>query len=158
GARRRRSGPALLPPSPRWPLPRVSPLPKDGGWRRRLASRRLMAHESLTLEQLAAQLGRDLRAGEKLVGRGRIPGRRVEGEWRFARAEIRKWREQERGGSRTEERAGVEESQRPDGKGVAPPLRGVLMPETVQAPRGAGPRHSVLESLLEVAGRTWQVW
>ena len=46
-----------------------------------------MGHESLTLDELAAHLRRDVREVEKLVGRGRIPGRRVDGEWRFHPAE-----------------------------------------------------------------------
>jgi PTS system nitrogen regulatory IIA component len=117
-----------------------------------------MSHDSLTLDELAAQLGRDKRELEKLASRGRIPGRRVEGVWRFHPAEIRMWLEQEIRGYTTDELAAVEESQR---TGEAPefsPLRGRLQPETVQVPLEARTRHSVLESLLEVAGRTWHVW
>src|SRR6185369_13225584 len=64
-----------------------------------------MPHESLTLDELAAQLGRDRRELEKLVSRGRIPGRRVDGIWRFHPAEIRMWLEQEMRGYNTAELA-----------------------------------------------------
>jgi len=117
-----------------------------------------MPHETLTLDELALQLGRDRRELEKLVSRGRIPGRRVDGVWRFHPAEIRMWLEQEMRAYNTVELAAVEESQRSGPADVRSPLQGVLLPETVQVPLEARTRHSVLESLLEVAGRTWQVW
>ncbi|MGE5195337.1 MAG: PTS sugar transporter subunit IIA, partial [Deltaproteobacteria bacterium] len=117
-----------------------------------------MPHESLTLDELAAQLGRDRRELEKLVSRGRIPGRRVDGVWRFHPAEIRIWLEQEMRGYTTAELAAVEESQRSGETPTASPLVGLLLPETVQVPLEARTRRSVLETLLEVAGRTWQVW
>jgi PTS system nitrogen regulatory IIA component len=115
-------------------------------------------HEFLSLDELAAHLGRDRRELEKLVQRGRIPGRRVEGGWRFHPSEIRMWLEQEMRGYTTEELAVVEESQRTTAADTASPLEGLLRPETVQVPLEARTRHSVIESLLEVAGRTWQVW
>ncbi len=117
-----------------------------------------MPHDSLTLDELAEQLGRDKRELEKLASRGRIPCRRVEGVWRFHPAEIRMWLEQEIRGYTTDELAAVEESQRMGDASEASPLTGILLPETVQVPLEARTRHSVLESLLEVAGRTWQVW
>lgn len=118
-----------------------------------------MSHEFLSLDELAAHLGRDKRELEKLVNRGRIPGHRSEGNWKFHPSEIRMWLEQEMRGYSTEELAVVEESQRPaEHHDDASPLTGALHPETVQVPLEARTRHSVLESLLEVAGRTWQVW
>lgn len=117
-----------------------------------------MSHESLSLDELAAQLGRDRRELEKLVNRGRIPGRRVDGIWRFHPVEIRMWLEQEMRGYTTEELAAVEESQRTGDAPDESPLTGVLHLETVQVPLEARTRRSVLETMLEVAGRTWQVW
>src|SRR5262249_42189163 len=117
-----------------------------------------MPHDSLSLEELAAQLGRDKRELEKLVSRGRIPGRRVEGVWRFHPSEIRMWLEQEIRGYTTEELAAVEELQRTKGEAGKSPLTGLFVPETVQVPLEARTRRSVLEALLEVAGRTWQLW
>jgi PTS system nitrogen regulatory IIA component len=54
-----------------------------------------MSHESYTLDELARQLGRDRREIEKLVNRGRIPGRKVGGDWQFHPTEITHWLEQE---------------------------------------------------------------
>lgn len=117
-----------------------------------------MAHQFLSLDELAVQLGRDRRDVEKLVQRGRIPGRRVEGTWRFHAAEIRHWLEQEMRGYSSDELAVVEESQRSAAVASELPLAGLLSPETVQVPLEARTRRSVLETLIEVAGRTWQVW
>ncbi len=117
-----------------------------------------MSHESLSIDDLAAQLARDKRELEKLVSRGRLPGRRVDGAWRFHPTEIRMWLEQEIRGYSAEELVAVEESQRPAQSPPSSPLVGLLQMETVQVPLEARTRRSVLESLLEVAGRTWQIW
>ena len=117
-----------------------------------------MPHESLTLDELAVQLGRDKRELEKLVSRGRIPGRRIDGEWRFHPAEIRMWLEQEMRAYNTAELAALEESHRSRAGEGQSPLAGLLLPETVQVPLAARTRHSALELMLEVAGRTWQIW
>jgi PTS system nitrogen regulatory IIA component len=117
-----------------------------------------MAHAFLSLDELAAQLGRDKRELEKSVTRGRIPGHRVEGVWRFHPAEIRQWLEQEMRGYSSSELAAVEESQRDLAVPNGSPLAAVLSGDTVQVPLEARTRRSVLEALLEVAGRTWQVW
>jgi PTS system nitrogen regulatory IIA component len=117
-----------------------------------------MPHAFLNLDELAIQLGRDKREVEKLVSRGRIPGHRVEGGWRFHPAEIRQWLEQEMRGYNPSELANVEESQRDPSVSSSSPLAAVLNRDTVQVPLEARTRPSVLEALLETAGRTWQVW
>jgi len=117
-----------------------------------------MAHQFLSLDELANQLGRDQRELEKLVNRGRVPGHRVEGAWRFHPAEIRMWLEQEMRGFNTAELANVEEMQRGVQTREGSPLAAVLQRDTVLVPLEARTRRSVLESLIEVAGRTWQVW
>ena len=50
-----------------------------------------MANEMMTLEQVANYLHRDVREVNKLASRGYIPGQKVGGQWRFARAEINHW-------------------------------------------------------------------
>jgi PTS system nitrogen regulatory IIA component len=117
-----------------------------------------MPHEFLTLEELCRQLGRDRRELERLVQRGRIPGHRVESGWRFHPSEIRHWLEQEMRGYSPDELAAVEESQRQGGRVVEAPVAALLPLEAVEVPLDARTRRSVLETLIEVAGRTWQVW
>lgn len=118
-----------------------------------------MSHAFISLEELAERLGRDRREVEKLVNRGRIPGRKVGGVWQFHPTEIRHWVEQEMRDYSEPELAALEEAQRP--QGAAPeetPVIKRLSPETLQVPLPGRTKRSVLESLVEVAGRTWQIW
>ncbi|MCY2965953.1 MAG: PTS sugar transporter subunit IIA [Planctomycetota bacterium] len=117
-----------------------------------------MPHDFISLEELAVQLGRDRREVEKLVQRGRIPGHRIDGTWRFHPAEIRHWLEQEMREYSPEELAGVESAQRALSPTTESPVTTLLAPETVCVPLEARTKRSVLESLIEVAGRTWQIW
>ncbi|MFN0054216.1 MAG: PTS sugar transporter subunit IIA [Planctomycetales bacterium] len=117
-----------------------------------------MPHDFVSIDELAQQLGRDRREIERLVQRGRIPGHRVDGHWRFHPAEIRHWLEQELRDYTLDELVALEEAQQSPEFRTESPLSELLKPELVQVPLEARTRRSVLESLVEVAGRTWQVW
>ncbi|MEX0726186.1 MAG: PTS sugar transporter subunit IIA [Planctomycetaceae bacterium] len=120
-----------------------------------------MSHEWMTLEELARQLGRDRREIERLVQRGRLPGHKVSGDWQFHTAEITHWLEQEMREYTDRELAAVEASQlssEPSDEPSSSPISEILHPETVQVPLEARTKRSVMESLIEIAGRTWQVW
>jgi nitrogen PTS system EIIA component len=117
-----------------------------------------MSNECFTLEELARHLGRDRREIEKLCNRGRIPGRKVSGEWQFHSTEITQWLEQEMREYTDRELAVVEESQQSIELNADVPVTSLLRPETVQVPLEGRTKRSVLEGLIEVAGRTWQVW
>src|SRR4029079_13768426 len=121
-----------------WVNPRcVSPLDRrrrnEAGEVRPRSRPSVMPHEFLSLESLAVQLGRDRREVEKLVQRGRIPGHRVEGTWRFHPAEIRHWLAQAIRGYTSDELAAVESSQRHEAESEAP-IAGLLTRELVQVP------------------------
>jgi nitrogen PTS system EIIA component len=117
-----------------------------------------MSHESISIEELAARLGRDRRDVEKLANRGRIPGRKVGGTWQFHPTEIRHWLEQEMRGYSEPELAALEEGQRGEGAEHDTPILKRLSLETVQVPLEGRTKRSVIEGLVEVAGRTWQIW
>jgi PTS system nitrogen regulatory IIA component len=117
-----------------------------------------MSHESYTLDELARQLGRDRREIEKLVNRGRIPGRKVSGEWQFHPTEITHWLEQEMRAFTDQQLVAVEEFQQSAELDAEIPVSTLLHPELVQVPLAGRTKRSVLENLIEVAGRTWQVW
>ena len=117
-----------------------------------------MEHESYSLDDLARQLGRDKRELEKLVSRGRIPGRKVNGEWLFNSTEITHWLEQEMRSYSTTELERVEQTH-PTTQLDSEHLISSLMPEELmEVPLDARTKRSVLESLIEIAGRTWQIW
>ena len=117
-----------------------------------------MSHEVYSLAELAKQLGRDRREIEKLVSRGRIPGRKVGGEWQFHHREITQWLEREMREYSDRELAVVEESQRSPELDADFPVSSLMKVETVAVPLEGRTKRSVLETLVEVAGRTWQIW
>jgi PTS system nitrogen regulatory IIA component len=117
-----------------------------------------MANEWLSLDELAQHLGRDRREIEKLVNRGRIPGRKMAGDWQFHPTEITHWLEQEMREYTDRELALVEHTHRSADVNELTPVCSLLSPETVQVPLEARTKRSVLETLMEVAGRTWQIW
>ncbi len=115
-------------------------------------------HDWLSLEELAQFLGRDRREIEKLVQRGRIPGRRMQSEWQFHPTEVTYWLEQEMRDFSSAELHGLERAQQNSGADIHCPVRSLLHPDTMQVPLEARTKRSVLECLIEVAGRTWQIW
>jgi len=117
-----------------------------------------MAHEFMTLDELARDLGRDRRELEKEVNRGRLPGHKVEGQWRFHSAEITQWLEMAMRDYSDEELLAVEESHPSAEIDTALPVTELLKLETAQVPLEARTKRSVLEAMMETAGRTWQVW
>ena len=115
-------------------------------------------HDWLNLDELTQFLGRDRREIEKLVQRGRIPGRKIQGEWQFHPVEITHWLEQELRAYTGDELQQLEIAQTVSDADLDCPVRSLLRPENVQVPLEARTKRSVLESLIEVAGRTWHVW
>lgn len=117
-----------------------------------------MSRDFYTLDKLVQRLGRDRRQIEKLVARGVIPGRRIGGEWRFNEIEITHWLEQELRGFDDVGLAQLEQSQQSTELNQKSPIAALLSVETCEVPLDAGTRPAVLQALIEVAGRTWQVW
>ena len=104
-----------------------------------------MSHEPLTLDDLAKQLGRDVREIEKLANRGRLPGRKQGGNWIFHPTEITQWLESEMRAYTERELAHVEEAHRSDVDEDLLVSR-LLHPETVEVPLQARTKRSALES------------
>ena len=117
-----------------------------------------MSHEWLTLDELARHLGRPRREIEKLANRGRVPGRKMSGEWQFHPTEITHWLEHEMRQYTEEELRAIEKTQQSTEVDTDVPVSSLLHAETVEVPLEARTKRSVLEGLVEVAGRTWQVW
>ncbi len=112
----------------------------------------------MTIEELARQLGRDVRIVEKMVSKGKIPGRRTNGRWEFQSAEIREWIENNYSNYSQGELAALEKSQQSEHLIESCPVSTLLTPETIEVPLQARTKRSVMERLVEVAGRTWHVW
>jgi nitrogen PTS system EIIA component len=112
--------------------------------------------EVLDIDQAASFLSRDAREVGKLASRGLLPGRKVNGEWRFARAEIKHWLEN-RLHEYTEEELQAIESAHP-GEASEPLLAGLMSETTTAVPLGAATRSSVLRELVKLASQAWQLY
>jgi nitrogen PTS system EIIA component len=112
--------------------------------------------EMLDVEQAASFLSRDVREVGKLASRGVLPGRKVNGEWRFARAEIAHWLETRLHEYSEQELRALETAHAPDTP--EPLLANLLTESTTAVPLGAASRSSVLRELVKLAEQSWQVY
>jgi PTS system nitrogen regulatory IIA component len=114
-----------------------------------------MTNEMMDMEQLAAYLQRDIREVGKLASRGHLPGHKVGGQWRFARAEINHWIETQLPAYTEKQLADLESA----GAGAGEPLLANLLSEASMAvPLPASTRASVLKELVNLAEQSWQVY
>src|SRR5262249_17682388 len=112
--------------------------------------------ETLDIEQVAAYLSRDVREVGKLATRGHLPGRKVNGEWVFARAESNHWLESRLHEYSAEELEALESAHAAD---VEEPLLSNLLSETtVAVPLGAATKSSALRELVKLVSSCWQVY
>ncbi|MGE3805676.1 MAG: PTS sugar transporter subunit IIA [Gemmataceae bacterium] len=115
-----------------------------------------MGNDTMDLEQLATYLQRDLREVTKLASRGHLPGRKVSGEWRFARAEINHWLETQMPVLTEKELTALETT---DHCEIGEPLVSTLLSEaTIAVPLPASTKASVLKELVTLAEQSWFVY
>jgi PTS system nitrogen regulatory IIA component len=116
-----------------------------------------MSSEMMTVDQLAAYLQRDAREVGKMASRGYLPGHKVGGEWRFARAEINHWIETQMH-AYTEQQLSALESGAARGSEDGPLIAQFLSEASIAAPMMATTRSSVLRELVALAEQSWQVY
>lgn len=111
----------------------------------------------MDMEQLAAYLQRDVREVGKLASRGHLPGHKVGGEWRFARAEINHWIETQLPSYTETQLTAVEKigGRTADG---APLIANLLSEASVAVPLPATTKASVLRELVLLAEQSWQIY
>ncbi len=115
-----------------------------------------MGSDMMDLEQLASYLQRDARELNKLASRGYLPGHKVSGQWRFARAEINQWIETQLPGYTEQQLSALETK---DVQGAAEPLIATFLAEaSVAVPMIATTRVSVLRELVRLAQQSWHVY
>ncbi len=116
-----------------------------------------MTNEIMDLEQLATYLQRDVREVSKLASRGYLPGRKVAGQWRFARAEINHWIETQLPAYDEQQLTALEQG-RTATKEPEPLISSLLSEATMAVPLAASTRASVLKELVGLAEQSWQVY
>lgn len=120
-----------------------------------------MPHEDFDLESLAAYLHLLPQKVGRLADRGKLPGRKVGGEWRFSRAEIHHWLENRIGLADEEELVSVEGALRrnrgpEDAQEIV--LADMFLPEAIAIPLMAKTRNSVITAMVDLAARTGYLW
>ncbi len=120
-----------------------------------------MPHTDFDLDSLAAYLHLTPQQVGRLADRGKLPGRKVGGKWRFSRAEIHHWLEDRIGLSDEEELVQVESvldraggTKRPEDVCLAE----LLPKEAVAVPLLARTRNSVITRMVELAANTGMLW
>jgi PTS system nitrogen regulatory IIA component len=119
-----------------------------------------VAEDDFGIETLSAYLHLDPAQVLRLADRGKLPGRKVSGQWRFARAEVHHWLEERIGLSTDEELVQMEGVLRGAKGGEEPQISIVEMlpPEAIAVPLAARTRGSVITSMVDVAARTGWLW
>ena len=121
-----------------------------------------MPHSNLNLQQLSRYLHLPDVQIRKLVDKGAIPSRRVNGELIFSRDEVHRWLEQRIGVSDEAELVQVEEALT---KSIPPgtvedevSLASLIPAGAVAVPLLARTRDSVIRSMVQMAGSTGLLW
>ncbi len=120
-----------------------------------------MSDDDFGIESLAAYLHLDPAQVLKLVERGKLPGRKVAGQWRFAQPEIHHWLEEQIGLSTDAELVqmeGVLDKAATAAGEAAISFADLLPLEAIAVPLPARTRGSVITSLVDVAARTGWLW
>jgi nitrogen PTS system EIIA component len=115
-----------------------------------------MTNEMMDLEELARYLRRDAREVHRLAKRGHLPGQKVAGKWRFARAEINHWLEMQMSGLTDEQLTDLEVGHA--GEEHEPLLADLLSTDCMAVPLASSSRISILKELIRLAEQSWQVY
>lgn len=115
--------------------------------------------EDFDLARLAEYLHLTPDRVAKMAMRGRIPGRRVGGQWRFSEAEIHHWLEDRIGASDLEELEKVQRVlDRTAGSWRDRPIHQLCSVDTTAVPLTARTRGSVIRAMCELAARSGLLW
>jgi nitrogen PTS system EIIA component len=119
-----------------------------------------MADNDFDLDSLADYLHLDRAQVARLVDRGKLPGRKVGGVWRFSPAEIHHWLEERIGASSDDELVQMEGAlRRSEGPAAVELSIAQLIPlEAVAVPLPARTRGSVITSMAELAAQSGLLW
>jgi nitrogen PTS system EIIA component len=119
-----------------------------------------MPHSDFDLDGLARYLHLGPQQVAKLADRGRLPGRKVSGEWKFSKADIHHWLEHRIGLSDEEEllevegvlnRSAVQQEQEIS-------IADLLPLEAIAVPLPARTRNSVIDSMVELGAQSGWLW
>ncbi|MFO0902078.1 MAG: PTS sugar transporter subunit IIA [Pirellulales bacterium] len=120
-----------------------------------------MSHVDFDVESLSRHLRMDAAQVARLAERGKLPGRRIGGQWRFAMADIHHWWEERISGGTGAELATYESVLQSATDPANEPLLSIgdILPlEAIAVPLAARTRTSVITSVVELAVGTGLLW
>ncbi|QDV27045.1 PTS sugar transporter subunit IIA [Aureliella helgolandensis] len=119
-----------------------------------------MASKDLDIEQLAAYLHLIPQQVQRMADRGKLPGRKLGGAWKFSEAEVHSWLEERIGASDNEELTQVQKvvDRWSNDKKEVISLHQLLHPEAIETPLAARTRSSVVRRMSALAERTGYLW
>jgi PTS system nitrogen regulatory IIA component len=119
-----------------------------------------MTAQDFDIDRLAAYLHLTPAQVARMADRGKLPGRKIGGQWRFSIAEIHHWLEDRIGLSDDEGLAQVEQvlERRRGDTGEAVSIARMLPREAIAVPLAARTRGSVIDEMTELAARTGLLW
>lgn len=118
-----------------------------------------MSTGDFDIDRLAVYLHLTPAQVQKMADRGRLPGRKIGGDWRFSEAEIHHWLEDSIGASNDEELARVEgvlQRAAPHDEDVW--IAAALPREAMAVPLLARSRTSLISTMVQVAAATGWLW
>src|SRR5262249_44493634 len=121
----------------------------------------IMAQDDFDIDRLAAYLHMMPADVTKLAERGKLPGRRVGGQWRFSAAEIHHWLEDRIGLSDDEALVQMEGAldRASQSLGIEQiSISKLLKLEAIEIPFAARTRGSVITRMTELAAQTHLLW
>lgn len=113
-----------------------------------------MPYRNMSLEDFASYVGMDARDVRKLAERGKLPGQKIGGDWRFNRARVTEWLQQE---MHTLDEERLVTLERTLGAGVEEAdllLTSLIGVEGIDVALAANTKASVLRELVGLAERT----
>lgn len=119
-----------------------------------------MAPNDFDIHSLATYLHLTPAQVRRMVDRGRLPGRKISGEWRFSEAEIHHWLEEKIGASEDDdELAHMENVLKTRASTTADvSIAEALPPEAIAVPLNARTRVRMIERMVETAAATGWLW
>jgi len=119
-----------------------------------------MAAKDFDVDSLAAYLHVSPQQVARMADRGKLPGRKVGGQWRFAEAEIHHWLEDRIGVSDEDELIQVENvlDRHRGGQEEVVSIVKMLPPQAIAVPLNARTRGSVIDEMARLAAQTGWLW
>lgn len=120
-----------------------------------------MSQDDFDVDRLAVYLHLTPQQVSRLADRGKLPGRKVSGLWRFPQGEMHHWVENRIGLSDEDELVEMEsvlQRSAPSGQRDDISLVDILPREAIAVPLPARTRNSVISSMVELAAQTGWLW